>query len=263
MECLTSITAKEQADFDEMRDAKRCRKRRRQKIEMLNVVESASNKRDAERSEASGRSPDGFKQKEKTARQGYNRYPVLFLIFKVLKRLDLFVQLGGMNFCADWFILSHTLLPCIFFGGYIKEQRNSSPWRHFPLQKNPPALALCPATNKCISTSENISDLVHYVPPWNYNPKEGRGSKKPVSKEVAMEELLEVFVDDVEFWFPPGKKPLVQYRSASRIGFGFDANRKRVKAFSVDFLFDLELHEDVQVIATEELPQRGQQMQVM
>ncbi|MFS7888984.1 hypothetical protein Hanom_Chr00s000003g01601421 [Helianthus anomalus] len=129
------------------------------------------------------------------------------------------------------------------------------------VQKNPPALALCPATNKCISTSENISDIVHYAPPWNYNPKEGRGSKKPVSKEVAMEELLEVikttkpdnftprvvekkddyirveyespilgFVDDVEFWFPPGKKPLVQYRSASRIGFGFDANRKRVKA---------------------------------
>ncbi|KVH97121.1 hypothetical protein Ccrd_000775 [Cynara cardunculus var. scolymus] len=76
------------------------------------------------------------------------------------------------------------------------------------VQKNPPALALCPATNNCISTSENISDNVHYTPPWNYNPKEGRGSKKPVSKEVAMEELLEVFVDDVEFWFPPGKKPL-------------------------------------------------------
>lgn len=128
------------------------------------------------------------------------------------------------------------------------------------VQKNPPALALCPATNNCISTSENISDNVHYAPPWNYNPKEGRGSKKPVSKEVAMEELLDVinstkpdnftpritekkddyirveyespilgFVDDVEFWFPPGKKPLVQYRSASRIGIGFDANRKRVK----------------------------------
>ncbi|KAI3719233.1 hypothetical protein L6452_20128 [Arctium lappa] len=129
------------------------------------------------------------------------------------------------------------------------------------VQKNPPALALCPATNNCISTSENISDNLHYAPPWNYNPKEGRGSKKPMSKEVAMEELLEVinstkpdnftpritekkddyirveyespilgFVDDVEFWFPPGKKPLVQYRSASRIGIGFDANRKRVKA---------------------------------
>ncbi|KAL8268381.1 hypothetical protein R6Q59_002179 [Mikania micrantha] len=129
------------------------------------------------------------------------------------------------------------------------------------VQKNPPALALCPATDKCISTSENISDVVHYAPPWNYNPIEGRGGKKPVSKEVAMEELLEVikrtkpdnfspkvvekkddyirveyespvlgFVDDAEFWFSPGKKPLVQYRSASRIGFGFDANKKRVKA---------------------------------
>ncbi|GJW79006.1 hypothetical protein Tco_0140688 [Tanacetum coccineum] len=131
------------------------------------------------------------------------------------------------------------------------------------VQKKPPALALCPATDKCISTSENISDSVHYAPPWNYNPNEGRGSMKPVTKEVAMEELLEVikstkpdnftprivdrkddyvlveyespilgFVDDVEFWFPPGKKPLVQYRSASRIGLGFDANRKRVKPTS-------------------------------
>ena len=41
--------------------------------------------------------------------------------------------------------------------------------------------------------------------------------------------VLSQFVDDVEFWFPPGKKSLVQYRSASRIGLGFDANRKRVK----------------------------------
>ncbi|KAL3829577.1 hypothetical protein ACJIZ3_018379 [Penstemon smallii] len=130
------------------------------------------------------------------------------------------------------------------------------------VQKNPPALALCPATNNCVSTSENISDLTHYAPPWNYNPEEGRGSKKPVTKEKAMEELLEVikstkpdkftpkitekrddyvrveyespimgFVDDVEFWFPPGKKPLVQYRSASRLGnFDFDINRKRIKA---------------------------------
>ncbi|KAK4397365.1 hypothetical protein Sango_1573100 [Sesamum angolense] len=117
------------------------------------------------------------------------------------------------------------------------------------VQKNPGGLALCPATNNCVSTSENISDLAHYSPPWNYNPEEGRGSKKPVSREQAMEELLQVikstkpdnftpkiaekrddyvrveyespimgFVDDVEFWFPPGKKPIVQYRSASRLG---------------------------------------------
>ncbi|CAI9103763.1 OLC1v1002307C1 [Oldenlandia corymbosa var. corymbosa] len=130
------------------------------------------------------------------------------------------------------------------------------------VQKSPPGLALCPATNNCVSTSENTSDLIHYAPPWNYNPEEGRGSKKPVSREEAMQELLEViqstkpdnfapkiaekkddyirveyespilgFVDDVEFWFPPGKKSIVQYRSASRLGnFDFDANKKRIKA---------------------------------
>ncbi|XP_073028516.1 uncharacterized protein [Primulina eburnea] len=96
----------------------------------------------------------------------------------------------------------------------------------------------------------------------NYNPEEGRGSKNPASKEQAMKELLDVikstkpenfsskitektddyvrveyespimgFVDDVEFWFPPGKKSMVQYRSASRLGnFDFDVNRKRIKA---------------------------------
>ncbi|XP_059456852.1 uncharacterized protein LOC132186805 [Corylus avellana] len=126
------------------------------------------------------------------------------------------------------------------------------------VQKNPPALALCPATKNCISTSENVSDVVHYAPPWNYN----RGRKKPVSREEAMEELVEVikstkpdkftprivekkadyvrteyeshilgFVDDVEFWFPPGKNSIVEYRSASRLGnYDFDINRKRIKA---------------------------------
>ncbi|XP_022897155.1 uncharacterized protein LOC111410824 isoform X2 [Olea europaea var. sylvestris] len=103
------------------------------------------------------------------------------------------------------------------------------------VQKNPLGLALCPATNNCVSTSENISDLTHYAPPWNYNPEEGRGSEKPVSKEKAMEELLEVFVDDVEFWFPPGKKSIVQYRSASRMGnFDFDINRKRIKVLRLE-----------------------------
>ncbi|XP_016514584.1 uncharacterized protein LOC107831337 isoform X1 [Nicotiana tabacum] len=127
------------------------------------------------------------------------------------------------------------------------------------VQKNPLGLALCPATNNCVSTSENISDATHYAPPWNYNPDGKRGN---VSREKAMEELLQVlkstkpdkfspkivekkddyvrveyespilgFVDDMEFWFPPGKKPIVQYRSASRLGnYDFDANRKRIKA---------------------------------
>ncbi|QCD84062.1 uncharacterized protein LOC114176778 [Vigna unguiculata] len=127
------------------------------------------------------------------------------------------------------------------------------------VQKNPPALALCPATKNCVSTSENISDRTHYAPPWNYNPE---GRKNPVSREEAMEELIDViesttpdkftpriverkedyirveyqssilrFVDDVEFWFRPGKGYTVEYRSASRVGnFDFDLNRKRIKA---------------------------------
>ncbi|KAK8639742.1 hypothetical protein V6N13_138112 [Hibiscus sabdariffa] len=96
------------------------------------------------------------------------------------------------------------------------------------VQKNPPSLALCPATNNCISTSESVTDLTHYAPPWNYNG--GRNRKKPVTQQVAMEELLQVFVDDVEFWFPSGKNSTVEYRSASRIGnFDFDVNRKRIK----------------------------------
>jgi uncharacterized protein (DUF1499 family) len=55
------------------------------------------------------------------------------------------------------------------------------------------------------------------------------------------------FVDDVEFWFPPGKKSVVQYRSASRSGFkDFDTNKKRVKASTHLYLsFDLAVyHED-------------------
>ncbi|GAA0176601.1 hypothetical protein LIER_29565 [Lithospermum erythrorhizon] len=99
----------------------------------------------------------------------------------------------------------------------------------------------------------------------NYNPERGRGRENLVSREVAMKELLQVikstkpdnftprivekkddyvrveyespilgFIDDVEFWFPPGKKPLVQYRSASRMGsFDFDINRKRIKALRI------------------------------
>ncbi|OVA07687.1 Protein of unknown function DUF1499 [Macleaya cordata] len=134
------------------------------------------------------------------------------------------------------------------------------------VQKSPPALALCPATNNCISTSEEVSDLTHYAPPWNYNPEDGRGKKKPVSRQEAMAELIQVirstkpdkftprimekkddyirveyespimgFVDDVEFWFPPGKKPIVEYRSASRLGnFDFDINRKRIKALRLE-----------------------------
>ncbi|KAJ7567869.1 hypothetical protein O6H91_01G010700 [Diphasiastrum complanatum] len=134
--------------------------------------------------------------------------------------------------------------------------------KYLGVQKNPPSLALCPPTPACISTSEEFNDPGHYVPPWSYNPEDGRGKRNPASKEQAMQELVDViktrnpdnftprivkksddyvyveyespifgFVDDVEFWFPPGKQSLVEYRSASRFGqFDFDKNRKRIKA---------------------------------
>ncbi|XP_026380358.1 uncharacterized protein LOC113275129 isoform X4 [Papaver somniferum] len=100
----------------------------------------------------------------------------------------------------------------------------------------------------------------------SYNPENGRGRKKPVSREEAMNELILVikskkpdnftprivekkddyirveyespimgFVDDVEFWFPPGKNSTVEYRSASRFGnFDFEVNKKRIKALRVE-----------------------------
>lgn len=123
------------------------------------------------------------------------------------------------------------------------------------------ALGLCPKSPNCISTAEEMNDPAHFVPPWDYNPEEGRGRTGPVTQKQAMEELVEVvkntkpdkfepnivkqtddylyveyaspllgFVDDVEFWFP-GNGSRVEYRSASRIGESDgDINRKRIKA---------------------------------
>ncbi|XP_015381033.1 uncharacterized protein LOC102607330 [Citrus sinensis] len=102
----------------------------------------------------------------------------------------------------------------------------------------------CPATKNRISTAENINDLIGYTPPWfskflskmlnvkkNERKLRERSMKKPVSREVAMEELLQVLVDDVEFSFPPERDSIVEYRSALRLrNFDFDANRKRIKA---------------------------------
>eukprot|EP00877_Chromochloris_zofingiensis_P007960 jgi/Chrzof1/3417/Cz12g24160.t1 len=122
-------------------------------------------------------------------------------------------------------------------------------------------LSLCPPSPNCISTSEEANDNTHYVPPLTYNPEDGRGSRGPVDQATAMKELVEVvnklkpdgfepkiikqtddylyaeyqsptfgFIDDVEFWFKPGKGSRVEYRSASRIGESDgNINRKRIK----------------------------------
>ncbi|KAK3287839.1 hypothetical protein CYMTET_4667 [Cymbomonas tetramitiformis] len=122
-------------------------------------------------------------------------------------------------------------------------------------------LGLCPPTPNCISTAEEANDLSHYVPQWTYNPPEGRGSKNKATRAQAMAELQAAientepdkftheiikvtddylyaeytspifgFVDDVEFYFPPGEDSLVEYRSASRLGESDgDINRKRIR----------------------------------
>merc|ERR1712170_191060 len=98
---------------------------------------------------------------------------------------------------------------------------------------------------------------------FNWSKKAGK--KAPVTQAEAMAELRDViesikpddftptvikqtddylyaefqspifgFIDDVEFFFPGGKRDLVEYRSASRIGESDgDANRKRIKAIRV------------------------------
>lgn len=123
-------------------------------------------------------------------------------------------------------------------------------------------LALCPSTPNCVSTAEEANDPNHFIPPWTYNPQDGRGRKAPVSQAEAMAELRAVveklepdgftpkivqetedflyveytspllgFIDDVEFWFKPGPGARVEYRSASRLGESDgNINRKRIRA---------------------------------
>ncbi|KAL1142315.1 hypothetical protein V6Z11_A11G089300 [Gossypium hirsutum] len=97
------------------------------------------------------------------------------------------------------------------------------------VQKNTPALALCPSTKNGISTSENVSDITHYTPPWK-KPIKSTKPDKYTPKIVEKKDDYVLIVDDVEFWFPPGKKSMVEYRSASGIGnFDFDALRMELE----------------------------------
>lgn len=127
-------------------------------------------------------------------------------------------------------------------------------------------LSLCPTSPNCVSTSEEANDMTHYVPPWTYNPEEGRGRKNPATPEQAMQELVDVvnstqpdgftptikkqtqdylhveyesptfgFIDDFEAFFPKDRPGIVEYRSASRIGESDgDINRKRIKALRLE-----------------------------
>ena len=128
-------------------------------------------------------------------------------------------------------------------------------------------LGLCPPVPNCVSTAEDLNDDSHFVPPWAYNPQEGRGIRNPATPEQAMEELVDVIqntdcdgyetnvvtklsdylyveyksprlglVDDVEFFFvpePEGSSSLsrVDYRTAGRANApkSAETQRKRIK----------------------------------
>lgn len=129
-------------------------------------------------------------------------------------------------------------------------------------------LGLCPPRPNCISTAEDLNDDSHFIPPWTYNPQDGKGDRgiaNPVSAKQAMEELVDVvtntdcdgytvsvvtryddylyveykdpklgFIDDVEFFFEPGNTSRVAYRSSARVGEkGGDVQRRRIKTLRV------------------------------
>jgi uncharacterized protein (DUF1499 family) len=129
------------------------------------------------------------------------------------------------------------------------------------------SLTLCPPKPNCVSTTDDLNDDSHYIPPWTYNPDEGRGARSPVTQAQAMDELVDVvtntdcdgfettivtrlddylyveykdpkfgFVDDVEFFFAPGNRSRVEYRTAGRVEKAPSAGetqRKRIKALRI------------------------------
>ena len=127
-------------------------------------------------------------------------------------------------------------------GGLVEQSKPSLGLRQYG---DVITLSLCPPKPNCVSTAEDLNDDSHYIPPWTYNPDDGRGLRDPATQAQAMEELVEVvtntdcdgfevnivqrlddylyveykdprfgFVDDVEFFFAPGDRSRVEYRTA-------------------------------------------------
>ena len=43
------------------------------------------------------------------------------------------------------------------------------------------------AKPNCVSTTEDLNDDSHYIPPWTYNPDEGRGIRNPATQAAYVE----------------------------------------------------------------------------
>ena len=63
-----------------------------------------------------------------------------------------------------WVVIKKEGIVCFFFFFFLWCSGKKPDY--LGVQKNPPALALCPVTRNCVSTSENISDRTHYAPLW-------------------------------------------------------------------------------------------------
>ncbi|MDX1569286.1 MAG: DUF1499 domain-containing protein [Xanthomonadales bacterium] len=135
------------------------------------------------------------------------------------------------------------ILAGIAWGGMVVFNLFSKP--PSGLGVNEGRLAACPASPNCVSSQADPGDS-HHIEPFQLAP--GSGSPidriaevieaQPRARIVSRDEdylhaeftsAVMRFVDDVEFYAPPGES-ILHVRSASRIGYSdLGANRKRVE----------------------------------
>ena len=107
-------------------------------------------------------------------------------------------------------------------------------------------LKACPSSPNCVCSYEPESDKEHAIAPFSYSgaPKEAIERLKQIIEGMERSKINEVtdnylyaefssklmgFVDDVEFYAPPGES-VIHTRSAARLGKSdLDANRKRTE----------------------------------
>ncbi len=112
------------------------------------------------------------------------------------------------------------------------------------------SLSPCPHSPNCVSSQS--SDENHYFEPIKYSGTPAQAREKLISVIRSMKRsriveshddyihaeftsVLFRFVDDAEFYFPPGD-PIIQARSASRIGYyDFGVNRRRMERIRHEF----------------------------
>ena len=111
-------------------------------------------------------------------------------------------------------------------------------------------LSPCPQSPNCVSTQSPDED--HYIEPIKYSGTltHARARLAAVIHSMKRSRIVDVqddyihaefrsavfrFVDDVEFYFP-SNDPIIQVRSASRIGYyDFGVNRRRIERIRHEF----------------------------